>query len=185
MSSWSSCMPTKLPPLFELDCKPIDPDPIRGFLLHENRSFIVLHNYETGVFALNGYTMVRRNVIKSSKLMPSTEMPLRIAQAKRLRPAVPAGVGFSNCRALLESASSEFPLLTVYQERIFRGECFIGRPVKFNAQALWLENLSSSAEWGGFWRISYRNITRVDFGGEYERWLHRFAGPRTEPSQSR
>jgi hypothetical protein len=174
-------MPIEPLSLVEIDCKPLDPDPIRGFFLLDNRSMVALHSYDSGLFALHGFTIVRRDVIRSSRFIPSSDMMFRIYKAKRLKPAAPKGVDFSNWRSLVESSSREFPLITIYRERIRRGKCLIGVPIKTNSQALWLYTVSPEAEWDDVVRIPYRDITRLDFGGEYERWLYRFSGPPKPP----
>lgn len=177
-------MPIEPLSLVEIDCKPLDPDPIRGFSLYDNRSLVALHYYDYANFALNGFTIVRRDVIRKSKFIPSSDIAYRICKAKRLRPAAPKGVDFSNWRSLLESATTVFPLITIYRERIKKGVCEIGWPRNFTSQSFLLDSVSPAAKWEEPIRIRYRDITRVDLDGEYERWLHRFAGPRTQAPQS-
>jgi hypothetical protein len=139
---------------------------------------VALHYFDCGVCALNGFTVIRRDVIRSRKFIPAADMVARISIAKHTRPMCPKGLDFTSWRSLLESAAKEFPLITIYRERIRRGKRYIGKPLKFTQQALWLHTVCPEAEWDEVLRLQYRDITRLDFGGEYERWLYRFAGPR-------
>jgi hypothetical protein len=78
--------------------------------------------------------------------------------------------------ALIVSAASYFPLLTLYAEREDPVHCYIGRPVSWTRERLVWQEMDLDAAWGEElceWDLS--DITRVDFGGGYETALARVA----------
>jgi len=78
--------------------------------------------------------------------------------------------------ALIVSAASYFPLITVYTERQDPFHCFIGRPLSWTPERMMWQEMDRAAAWSAEpcdWDLTL--ITRVDFGGRYEAALARVA----------
>jgi hypothetical protein len=101
----------------------------------------------------------------------------RALELKGQLPATPVSVDLSGLPALLTSAQALFPLLTIHRERLFPGECDIGRLKLHSEDAFAIHYIDPSAKWRdepGHYR--YTDVTRVNFGGEYEAALALVAG---------
>ena len=86
-------------------------------------------------------------------------------------------VSLTSLERLLRSASRAFPLVTVFRERITPDVCHIGRVAAVSNRRLSLLEIRPDARWERKPR-EYRlsEITRVDFGGDYEEALHLVGG---------
>lgn len=86
-------------------------------------------------------------------------------------------INITNVGPLLVSASHVFPLVTIHRERIEPDICHIGRVVNVGDGRLSLLEISPDGQWDDSateYRI--REITRVNFGGDYEDALHLVGG---------
>lgn len=93
------------------------------------------------------------------------------AQAPRTRLNLSEGTD-----ALIVSAASYFPLITLYAEHEDPYHCFIGRPISWSPERLRWQEMDLAAVWSEEpceWELDA--ITRVDFGGRYEAALARVA----------
>ena len=78
---------------------------------------------------------------------------------------------------LLLSAGRAFPLVTIHRERIDPEVCFIGRVQGIDRGRLSLLEIGPDAKWEDSpeeYRVG--EITRVNFGGDYETALHLAGG---------
>ena len=80
-------------------------------------------------------------------------------------------------KELLLSASRLFPVVTIHIEKVDPDVCYIGRIVDLNKDHVALLEIGPDACWDKK-PTSYRlrEITRVDFGGQYEEALHLVGG---------
>ncbi len=86
-------------------------------------------------------------------------------------------VDLASLVSALSSAGREFPLITIHQEEVDPDVCFIGRVTAVDEAKLTLLDIDSNAEWDE--EPTERNvtdITRVDFGGQYEDALFQVGG---------
>jgi hypothetical protein len=86
-------------------------------------------------------------------------------------------VSVSSIEDLLRSAGRAFPLVTIHRESVNPDVCQIGRVVKVERGRVWLLEIDPDAKWKREptpYRLS--EITRVDFGGDYECALHMVGG---------
>lgn len=95
-------------------------------------------------------------------------------QAKPRRPAVRLG----RSEELLTSAGRTFPLVSIHCEVVDRNVCWIGCVLSVQGGRVRLRLITPAAEWESkptFYRLS--QITRISFGGDYERALQLVGGP--------
>lgn len=86
-------------------------------------------------------------------------------------------VSLLSVSALLLTASAAHPLITVHPEAEDPDVCFIGKVLSLEGGLLWLREIGPDALWDDepeAHRIS--EITRVDFGGDYEQALALIGG---------
>jgi hypothetical protein len=92
------------------------------------------------------------------------------------RPKKPR-VRVESIEELLVSAGRAFPLVTIHREKADPDVCEIGRVVKVKDGRLSLLEINPDATWDKEPKqYRLRDITRVDFGGEYEEALHLVGG---------
>jgi hypothetical protein len=164
-------------PLLEFDRRPIDRDRLAGFALGWNSEFTLLHVYEREQFRLNGYSIFRNSDIRSWRRIAKEELLARAARLHRLRPAIPGGVAISSIGEALSGAGEAFPLITIYRERIKRNVCHVGKFLDANQRSLSIFSITSEAEWESRETYRLKDITLIQFGGAYERLLHKLAKP--------
>jgi hypothetical protein len=78
---------------------------------------------------------------------------------------------------LLLSAGRSFPLVTIHREQIEPDACWIGRVKGIKRGRVSLLEINPDARWDAHptaYRLS--EITRVNFGGDYENALHLVGG---------
>ncbi len=92
------------------------------------------------------------------------------------RPRKPR-VSVASIEDLLLSAGRAFPLVTIHREQVDPDVCWIGRVLGVNRGRVSLLKIDPDAKWEDApteYRLS--EITRVDFGGDYEGALHLVGG---------
>lgn len=78
---------------------------------------------------------------------------------------------------LLISVSRAFPLLTIHREQVDPDACQIGRAIEVNKSYISLLEIGPDACWDRHpSHYPLGEITRVDFGGDYEEALHLVGG---------
>jgi hypothetical protein len=95
-------------------------------------------------------------------------------------------VAVTSLAELLLTASQAFPLITIHREKIDPDVCQIGHVVDVRNGRVSLLEIGPDAAWGEkpeTYRLN--EITRVDFGGDYEEALHLVGGsPRNQQTPS-
>jgi hypothetical protein len=86
-------------------------------------------------------------------------------------------VDVSSLEKLLRTANRAFPVVTIHREKIDAGACWVGRVVDLGRGRVTLLEIGPDASWDNeleTYRLS--EITRVDFGGDYENALQLIGG---------
>lgn len=83
----------------------------------------------------------------------------------------PSGISVASLQDLLLSATKHFGLVTVHPEEKQPDLCYIGPVTAITKSTVTIQDLNNNAEWSGLRRVNLAEITRVDFGGSYERVL--------------
>ena len=86
-------------------------------------------------------------------------------------------VDMSSLQTILLTAGSLYPLIIVHLEDD-DDVCFIGKFISVDDESLTIEYVSPDGEWCEVSEYDLAEITRVDFGGEYEAALYRVAQSR-------
>lgn len=162
-------------PLLEFNRKPIDPDSLVGFVLAKNARLTLVQPLDTDSFRLNGYAIFRNSDVKGYRPIAKNAFLARAARLQKLRPSRPRAVRIGSLSEALSSAGSGFPLITIHRERLNKRVCYVGKFLSASQRAVAIRPISPQAEWEGEERYSLRDITLLEFGGEYERLLYQIA----------
>jgi hypothetical protein len=77
----------------------------------------------------------------------------------------------------LRTANRAFPLVTIHREKVDAGACWVGRVVDLGRGRVTLLEIGPDASWDDELETYRLNeITRVDFGGDYENALQLVGG---------
>ena len=157
--------------------RPLEPGTVNGYVLDIGPQFFLLALISDGIRP-NGFQCFRltdiRNLRVSHKYAQFHEAVLKkrgIKFPKKPRASV------RSLADLLLSANKAFPLVTIHREKAEPSTCEIGRVVEVRKGRVTLLEIGPDAVWDD--RLeTYRlnEITRVDFGGDYENALHLVGG---------
>jgi hypothetical protein len=162
-------------PLVEFDRKPFDKCPVRGFAIDWNEDLTLFQDFDTELFQLNGWAVLRNSDIRRYRAIPEGDFLARAIHLQKIRPAIPKGLAIGSLREAAESAGAKFPLLTVYRERIKKDVCYVGKFERASQRALTMREISPQAEWEDEETFELRDITKLEFDGTYERLLYALA----------
>ncbi|HUI78923.1 MAG TPA: hypothetical protein VLY24_13440 [Bryobacteraceae bacterium] len=169
-------------PLVWFDRKPLDRYPLTGFTLgwtSGRTGLTAVQILEDEQYRLNGYAIFRNSDVKRWRPILPHEFLARAADRQRLRPSVPAGLTIHSFKDAVLSAGKAFPLVTIHQERIERGVCYIGKVQHASQRSVILIPISTGAEWEEPESYLLRDITLIQFGGAYERLLDQLCDNRS------
>ncbi len=145
-----------------------EPGPIRGYVLDVGPQFFVMALVSDRLW-LDGYECFRIGDAKTLEQDPYAtfaEMALRLRHEVR-SDASPVSV--SSLPDLLRSAAASFPLVTIHSERADPDSCWIGRVLSVDRKRVILQEINPDATWDvDPSEIRLNDITRVNFGGDYE-----------------
>lgn len=117
----------------------------------------------------NGIQVFRIADIVSAKApAPYASFIQRVFRARRLRWPRLGKVELTSWRSLVETADA--PVVTVHREARDPDVCHIGKFVRTNARRGTMVTISPDATWDvdELLDLAWRDVTRIDFGGDYE-----------------
>jgi len=86
-------------------------------------------------------------------------------------------IKLGNITELLQSANVAFPLVTIHREEQDPDVCHIGHAIEINRDTVSLQEINADATWDESpTEYQLNEITRVNFGGDYEDALHLVGG---------
>lgn len=146
-----------------------------GYIVSLSETFVLLHVLDGGHhMTLNGYVALPINEIKRVRVLDDYDsFSDRALKLKGIFPQPQPDILLLDFPGLLSSADAHFPLISLYQERLDRGCCFIGRVQKLAKRSVRLHKINPAARWIETEKFFFEDITRIDFGGGYEEalWL--------------
>lgn len=153
----------------------LDEDYLRGFVLDYSDTLTLLNVLDSD-FYLSGFTVFRNSDVKSYRTYDNKDYFLnRALRLKSIKPKRKPRVDLTSWKTLLLSAQQLFPLITIHREAISNEICYIGKVVSVTEKTVTLYDIDSGAEWDRPYRRSLSDLTKVDFGGNYEDALWRVA----------
>lgn len=148
----------------------------RGYVLDVGPRFFLLALVNDRLW-FDGFECFRIADVKSLKPDPYTAFAQAALKKRGERKPKKPRVSVENLEDLLLSANRSFPLVTIHREQVDPDVCHIGRVVGIARGRVTLLEIKPNATWEASPR-GYRlnEITRVDFGGDYEDALHIVGG---------
>jgi hypothetical protein len=119
---------------------------------------------------LNGFAAFKINSIRKLRSKhPYAKFYEMALNARGEKIPYDAPINGSNIKDWLLEASHNYPLVTVYTEKIDPEISFIGRVVEFTEQEIELLGISPAGQWyAAPDRFKFKDITHIEFGGDYE-----------------
>ena len=145
---------------------------VMGYVLAVGPQFFLIALVDENI-RFNGFQCLRlrdvRNLEVPAKYAGFIETALKLRREKR--PRIPAVV-VDSVQELLRTAGRAFPVITIHREVAAPDVCHIGRVVAVSESEISLLEIGPDACWDVD-ALSYRirEITRIDFGGDYEKAL--------------
>lgn len=131
---------------------------------------------------LDGWAAVRTaDITKVRRTGDGNSLTVRVLRSRGEWPVPAPGPADSlhDLPALAEAACEGFGLVGLYRERQRPEACWIGEVVGRRPKSLGLLEIDPDACWyPAATKFRLKDVTRVDFGGHYQRTLREFAGPR-------
>jgi hypothetical protein len=157
--------------------RPFENGSVQGFVLAIGPKFFLLALVEDGV-RFNGFQCIRISDVR--RLQVPAKYAAFVRAALKVRdermPRKPR-LNVASIEHLLLSANRAFPLVTINREKADPDVCHIGRVVAIKKDGISLLEIGPDARWDKkASEYKLREITRVDFGGDYEQALHLIGG---------
>ena len=154
-----------------------EPGTVNGYVLDIGPQFFLLALVSDGL-RFNGFQCFRLSDVQKLRV-PDKYARFHEAVLKKRRQRIPGRIPVvvSNLAELLITANRAFPLVTIHRETVDPEVCWIGRVIDVRGGRVTLLEIGPDARWEDqveTYRLS--EITRVDFGGDYEDALHLVGG---------
>jgi hypothetical protein len=167
--------------------RPFERGSVNGYVVEIGPEFFVVALVTDGI-RFNGFQCFRVSDVRQLQV-PAKYAAFAEAALKKRGERIPKKphVVVSSLSKVLLTANRLFPLITIHRERVDPDVCQIGRVVDLRNGRVSLLEIGPDAGWDDkpeTYRLS--EITRVDFGGDYEEALHLVGGlPKTNKHHRR
>jgi hypothetical protein len=160
--------------------RPFEDGSVNGYVMDIGPEFFLVALVEDAS-RFNGFQCFRLSDVRELEV-PSRYSAFAEAALKKRGRRMPKRppVDVRNLQRLITTANRAFPLVTIHRERADADVCHIGRVVHLSRDRVSLIEIGPNALWDDkpeTYRL--REITRVDFGCEYEESLHLVGGRAT------
>ena len=145
---------------------------VRGYVLDIGPKFFLLALVSDRIW-FDGFECFRVRDVRGLRPDPHAHFAESALRKRRERMPKKPRVSVASIEELLLSASRVFPLVTVHREQVDPDVCWIGRILSVERGGVSLLEISPDASWEEkptCFRLG--EITRVNFGGDYEAALH-------------
>jgi hypothetical protein len=156
----------------------------RGYVVDVGPKFFLLALVSDRIH-FDGFEVFRIKDIRDLRPDPYEMFVESALKRRRERQPRKPKVRLDDVGTLLETASRCFPLVTIHRERIRPDICHIGRVVGVGRGRVSLLEIDAYAKWDTEpTEYPLKEITRVNFGGDYEAALHLVGGEAKHPPES-
>jgi hypothetical protein len=159
-----------------------DESPIHGYVLDVGPKFFLLSIVSDHIW-FDGFSCFRIADVRDLAPDPyASFMEVALSKRGERAPKKPR-VSVKGVEELLLSANRAFSLITLHLELADPEVCWIGRALGVERGRVSLQEISPNATWDEKLREHrLSEITRVDFGGDYEEALHLVGGDPPQPN---
>lgn len=165
--------------------RPFEETYVRGYILGVDSEFFVLGLVSDRLW-FDGFECFRVDEVDELVPDPYADFTQAALAARgEVRPELT--LALTSIAALLTSAAERFPLVTIHKERDQPDACWVGKVISVEGGIVWLLEIGPDAKWDSAPSAhKLGEITRVNFGGDYEGALALIGGTPTAPTtQSR
>jgi hypothetical protein len=156
-----------------------EPGTVRGYVLDVGPKFFLLALVSDRIW-FDGFECFRIGNIRDLISDPYAKFAEDALKKRNERMPKKPMVSVHSIEELLLSASKAFPLVTIHREKVDPDVCWIGRVVGIDRGRVSLLEIRPGAEWDDSpSKYRLREITRVNFGNDYENALHLVGGEPT------
>ena len=150
--------------------------PIRGYVLDVGPKFFLMALVSDRIW-FDGFECFRISDVSKVEKDPYTDFVESALRKRRERVPRKPRVIVASIEELLLSASRAFPLVTIHREQVDPDVCWIGRILGVERDRVSLLEINPDAKWEDKpTTYPVNEITRVNFGGDYENALHLVGG---------
>jgi hypothetical protein len=162
-------------------------DQILGYVIAIDQAWLLMAKTRDGGYP-DGFTALRVADVTKVREDSSFEAQF-LRHIDQWPPSAPsAPIDLSKPETIITSAAALQTLVTLYTEQKWPDECYIGAPVDWEKKRVWVLEVDGQARWERDMSAYHlKKITRIEFGGDYEKALLAVAGPlppRTAPATS-
>jgi hypothetical protein len=142
---------------------------VSGYVLDIGPQFFLVALIADGIRP-NGFQCYRLTDVRKLRVPDKyARFHEAVLKQRRIRFPKKPRVDVSSLENLLRTANKAFPLVTIHREKIDPDACWIGRVVDLDRGRVTLLEIGPDASWDHeLETYRLREITRVDFGGDYE-----------------
>jgi hypothetical protein len=155
----------------------LDRGTVSGYVLDVGPQFFLIALLSDGIRP-NGFQCYRLSDIRRLQVPDKyAKFQEAVLKKREIRFPKKPPVIVSSLAELLITANRAFPLVTIHREKVDASVCSIGRVVQLSEGRVTLLEIGPGAIWDDqleTYRLS--EITRVDFGGDYENALQLIGG---------
>lgn len=150
--------------------------PIRGYVMEVGPKLFLFCLVSDRLW-FDGFECFRISDVRGLKHDPYAEFAEAALKLRDERKPRKPKVSLQGKGELLLTAGQAFPLVTIHREKVNPDVCHIGKVVAVKADRVRLLLIRPDAQWDESpTDFSLREITRVNFGGDYEDALHIVGG---------
>jgi hypothetical protein len=175
-------------PLVSLRRREFDDAPWYGFVVGRTDELLAIHQVSDR-YSLDGYRIFRcSDLTEVDEKFHRRSLIEAALSIKHQSPREPSDLDLSGMRRAMETAQALYPVLIIDRERIYPDEVEVGTVRMTSEETYVLRWLSPEAIWEDDDRpFRYRDVTMLEFAGEYEQTLalvaqHREKGVQLPPS---
>jgi hypothetical protein len=164
--------------------RPFEPDSIKGYVLDIGPRFFLMAIVGDRI-RFDGFSCIRLSDVRELQAPHDYAAFAEAALRKRgeRMPKKPR-ISVASLEELLLSAGRAFELVTIHREQVNPEVRVIGRVVGVDKGRVKLLQIGPDANWDDEPKVyRLKEITRVDFGGDYENALRLVGGPSGETDQ--
>jgi hypothetical protein len=150
--------------------RPSDMPTVFGFVVGSNDELVLLHSFNSEVFCLNGYDVIRQCDIRTFCFFDDPRYwRYRAIRRLKIRPISPGDISLASVQDLLWSVSARYPLLSAHRETPRRRTTYVGPVVRMADRSFTVEDSGYFGQSTGPRRLRYADVTRVCFDGGFLR----------------
>jgi len=148
-----------------------------GFVVGLGAGWVLLHWLDPSI-RLNGYiALPLDDVDEVTVLTADDSVAVPALELRGIGPVPVPQIALDELPSLLASIDRGYPLVTIHREWREPDVFVVGRVAQLGEDSFILRHVTAAGRWGDSGGYRYDDVTRVDFGGDYEDALALVAGP--------